>query len=145
MKCFAVRCAVLAAFGVALVAFSSGQTTAANADDPTIKQIMQKVNGGKGVSLCKACNDGVKAEEPKWDELAVKAKTLVPLAKAMSKNKPPKGDEDSWKKFSEGYAKAAEDFEAAVDKKDAKAAQTAMATIADCRGCHTAHRPAKGK
>ncbi len=144
MRKFGVRCAVLAALGVAMVVFSnSGSITAANNAEPTIKEIMQKVNGGKP-SLC-AQLGAVKKEDPKWDELAAKAKELVPLAKAMGANTPPKGDAESWKKLTANYAKAAEDLDKAIAAKDVKAATEAHAVIANCGVCHTPHRPKKDK
>jgi hypothetical protein len=139
MKRFAVRFAVLAAFGVALVVYNASNTTAANLADPEIKEVMQKVNGKGGI--CGMCKAGLKAEEPKWDELAEKAKDWVPLAKALGKNDPPKGDKESWKKLTDGYAKAAEDLEKACKDKDVKAANAAMKTLTACAGCHTPHRP----
>jgi cytochrome c556 len=148
MKRFAVRCAVVAALGVAMVIFSSGTTPVAanNAADPDIKEVMKKVNSA---GLCKAINEGVgnskkvKVDTPKWDELTEKAKVLVPLAKALGTNKPPTGTEESWKKFTTAYAKAAEDFEAAVKDKNQDKAKAAAAVIGNCGGCHAAHKPKK--
>lgn len=149
MKRFAIRCAVVAALGVAMVVFSGSATpVAANnaGDDVAIKDVMKKVNSA---GLCKAINEGVgnskkiKVENPKWDDLADKAKELVPLAKALGKNKPPMGSEESWKKFTGAYAKAAEDFEAAVKDKNIDKAKAAAAVIANCGGCHAAHKPKK--
>jgi hypothetical protein len=134
---------VLVALGAALFVIGMRDASIARADED-IKKAMQKINGGK-VSLCAMINEGVKSDEPKWDELAEKVKVVVPLAKSLTKAKPPKGDDDSWQKFSGAYAKAAEDLESAVGKKDMKAAQDAMKTITDCRGCHTAHRVIKKK
>jgi hypothetical protein len=150
MKGFAVRFAVVAAIGVAMVVFSSGSTSVAanNAADPDIKEVMKKVNSA---GLCKAINEGVGnnkkivVENPKWDDLAVKAKELTPLAKALGMNKPPMGSEESWKKYTTAYAKAAEDFEAAVKDKNIDKAKAAAAVIANCAGCHKEHRPAKKK
>jgi hypothetical protein len=143
MKRFAVRFAVVAALGAAMIIFASGSTPLAanNADDPAVKEIMQKANGKDGI--CKGIGSGLKLKEPKWDDLNAKAKELVPLAKAMGKNKPPKGDEESWKKFTSAYAKAAEDLETATDKKDAAGAAAAMKVLTACTGCHAAHRPKK--
>jgi hypothetical protein len=138
MKRFAVRCSALALLGLAVVVFSSPSTAANLADEPTIKEVMKKVNSKDG--LCKAIGTGVNAKEPKWDEISEKAKALVPLAKALGKNKPPKGTEESWTKLSGGYAKAAEDLEKAAADKDAKAAKAAFKTISDCKGCHSLHK-----
>jgi hypothetical protein len=117
----------------------AAQTSAANlADDPDIKTIMKKVNG-KG-AICGKVGADLKAKEPKWDEIADLAKEWVPLAKAMGKNDPPKGDKESWKKLTDAYAKAADDLETAAKDKDLKAAQTAMKTLTACMGCHKLHR-----
>ena len=146
MKRFAVRSLVVAAFGVAMLVVNSGSTpvSANNAADPEIKTVMKKVNTD---GLCKAINEGignskkVKVDTPKWDELAEKAKELVPLAKALGNNKPPMGSDESWKKFTTAYAKAAEDFEAAVKDKDQAGPRRRRRVIANCGGCHDAHRP----
>ena len=148
MKRFAVRFAVVAALGVAMMMIngSAAPVAANNADDPDIKEVMKKVNSA---GLCKAINEGVgnskkvKVDTPSWDDLAVKVKELVPLAKALGKNKPPMGTEESWKKFTSAYAKAAEDLEAAVKDKNHDKAKAAAAVIANCAGCHAAHRPKK--
>jgi cytochrome c556 len=135
-----MRCAVVAALGVAMLVFSDN-SAANNFADPTIKDVMQLVNGKNGI--CKGIGSGLKMEQPKWEDLQAKAKELVPLAKALSKNKPPIGDEESWAKFTTSYAKAAEDLEKAATAKDAKACADAMKVIADCGGCHKAHRVKK--
>lgn len=141
MKRFFVRSVALTGLVGAIVVCASVDTTVVRADED-IKKAMSTINKApKGQdTLCKMLKTGVDAKEPKWDELAVKVKVVVPLAKSMVKAKPPYGNDESWEKFSTAYAKAAEDLETAVSKKDQKAAQTAMGTIANCMGCHTAHR-----
>jgi cytochrome c556 len=135
MKRFAVTCTALTVLGVAIVACSS-TTAANNLAEPTIKEVMKKVNGKAG--LKGDIDADIKAA--KWDDLTTKAKELVPLAKALGKNDPPKGDKESWKKYTDAYAKAADDLEAAAEKKDADAAKTAFKVITTCMGCHSAHR-----
>jgi cytochrome c556 len=137
MKRFAVTCAGLTALGVAMVACSS-MTAANNLDDPTIKEIMDKVNKGKD---CLKNEIDADIKGAKWDDLSTKAKELVPLAKALGKNDPPKGSKESWKKLTDSYAKAAEDLDAAATKKDATAAATAFKGLTACGACHMAHRP----
>ena len=141
MKRFAMRCAVVSALGVAIVAFSSGINAANNLADPDIKTVMQKVNGKGG--LKGDIDAALKAKEPKWDDLATKTKELVPLAAAIPKDSPPKGTADSWKKYSEAYAKAAVDLDKAVADKDSKAATAAFKVITTCGGCHGAIRASK--
>jgi len=139
MKRFAVTCAGLTALGVAMVACSS-MTAANNLAEPTIKEVMTKVNKGKD---CLKNDIDADIKAAKWDDLTTKAKELVPLAKALGKNDPPKGDKESWKKLTDAYAKAAVELEAAAEKKDATAAQAAFKGIgigAVCMGCHSVHR-----
>ncbi len=136
MKRFAVTCAGLTALGVAMVAFSS-MTAANNLAEPTIKDVMDKVNKGKDC-LKNGIDADIKAA--KWDDLTTKAKELVPLAKALGKNDPPKGSKESWKKLTDSYAKAAEDLQAAAEKKDATAAATAFKGLTACMACHSVHR-----
>jgi hypothetical protein len=137
MKRFAINCSALAVLGLAVAMFST-PSTAANLADPDIKEIMKKCNTKGGI--CGSVGAELKSKEPKWDDVTAKAKEWVPLAKALGKNKPPKGSEESWTKLSAGYAKAAEDLEKAAEAKDAKAATAAMKVLTDCKGCHSQHK-----
>lgn len=140
MKSFAVRCSVVAVLGLAMVVCAK-QTKAANlADDPDIKTIMKKCNAGKG-AICSKVGADLKATEPKWDEVSDLVKDWVPLAKALGKNDPPKGDKESWKKLTDAYAKAADDLEKATKDKDLTAAKAAYKTLSTgCTGCHKLHK-----
>jgi len=136
---FTVRCAVVAALGIAMISFStSGTTTAANNNAESIKEVMQKVNGKGGIGG--QLKSGVAAKEIKWDEVSKNAKALIPLAKDLAAGKPPKGDDASWKKYTEAYVKAAEDLDKAATAKDAKAAGDALKVLNNCGGCHGAHK-----
>ncbi len=137
MRSLAFNSFAIAALGLAIVAFSQSADTVA-ADDITIKQVMKKVNGKNGI--CPFFKSELASKEPKWDVLSEKAKDLVPLAKAMGKNKPPKGDDASWMKLCSGYEKAAEALEKACADKNLKNAQAAMKTITNCGGCHKLHK-----
>lgn len=128
----------LLAASILYVGGTSGSAAQKDKDAPTIKEIMKAVNNPG--TLCKDLGGLVKAKEPKWDDIATKAKELVPLAKALGKNKPPKGDDESWKKFTTAYAEAAEKLEKAAKDKDAAAALAAHKVIANCGGCHGAHK-----
>jgi hypothetical protein len=126
--------------GISIATFSTSNTSAANlADEPNIKDVMHKVNDKGALKDMLAAN----IKGAKWDDVASGAKELIPLAKAMSKDKPPKGTEESWTKFTTAYAKAAEDLEKAAGDKDATKAGAALKTIATCAGCHMAHRVKK--
>jgi hypothetical protein len=138
MKRFAIGCTAFALLGISIATFSTSDTTAANlADEPTIKEVMHKVNDKGALKDMIAAN----IKGSKWDELGTSAKELVPLAKAMSKHKQPKGSDESWTKLAGGYAKAAEDLEKAAADKDAKLAQASLKTLTACGGCHSQHKP----
>jgi cytochrome c556 len=144
MKQFAVRFVAVAVLATAAVIFSGGvSSTAANnaADDPTVKEIMKLANGKMG--LCPEIGTGLKLDTPDWKSLNAKAKELVPLAKAMAKNKPPIGSEESWKRLTAAYEKSAEDLVKATDDKDADKAKAAMKGLTACGPCHMAHRVKK--
>ena len=80
--------------------------------------LVKKVNGGKG-----SADDHKKLLEY-WEYLATQ--------------KPPKGDEKSWKDKTEALVAAAKDL---VDKKDG--ALEKVKTASTCKACHDVHRPAK--
>lgn len=121
-------------FGIAL--------TARALDDkvPDIHDIMTDVNGKKGlVAQVKSS-----AKQGNWDEAKEKAKKLKELGEAIGKNKPPKGDEESWKKLTKKYAEETAAIAAAAEKQDALDVDKAAATFANqknCATCHNAHRP----
>lgn len=91
----------------------------------TIKDVMKKAMG-KG-KLCEKLAGGTATKEEKAD--------AIELFTEMGKNKPPKGDEASWKAKTDALltaAKAAAAGEAGADAKLKKAA--------DCGACHSAHK-----
>ncbi len=109
------------------VAMSTTMTNAANEGDAktTTKQVMKRAFKGpltKKVATGKA-SDAEKAE-------------LLKLFQAMAKNKPPKGDADSWKEKNAALIKAAQ---AAVSG-DADAG-AALTKAANCKNCHSQHKP----
>lgn len=63
-------------------------------------------------------------------------KKLLDGYEAMTKDKPPKGDEASWKKLTETLLKAAKDLDAGKD-----GAADAFAKAVKCGACHTPHKP----
>jgi hypothetical protein len=58
-------------------------------------------------------------------------KMLVEYYEALAANKPPKGDEASWKEKTAALLTAA---------KDAAAGKTDALKMVDCQGCHKAHK-----
>ncbi len=105
--------------------------TAARADDDESHEVIEKVmkKAMKG-GLCKKVASG-KASDAEKQELAK-------LFLAMSKAKPPKGDAESWKKKSGALYKAAADVAAGKD-----GAVAALRKAANCKACHSVHRPAQ--
>ena len=91
----------------------------------TIKDVMKTAMKG---GLCKKV---AKGEGDKAD-----AEKLVELFTALSKQKPPKGDADSWKEKCDALIAAAK---ACVEGKDGAGAQ--LSAAAKCAACHGAHKP----
>ncbi|VTU01823.1 cytochrome c : Cytochrome C OS=Singulisphaera acidiphila (strain ATCC BAA-1392 / DSM 18658 / VKM B-2454 / MOB10) GN=Sinac_3849 PE=4 SV=1: Cytochrom_C_2 [Gemmataceae bacterium] len=136
---------VVAGLGMAalVLAFGGFDLTAA-ADDkkkdetPTIKEIMAKGHKGTDAYMGKV-KAAVKGE--KWDDAQKYAKAMLVFGEALGKNKPKKGDADSWKTLSEKYAADTKSLFDATEKKDAKAANEALGVIGgSCGGCHKVHK-----
>src|SRR5262249_3316225 len=118
--------ALLAVGLLGVVAFQApAQKDDAKKDDPkfTIKEVMAKAH--KSELFKKMIDSSISADEKKQ---------LTELYLALSKNKPPQGDERSWKEKTEAINKAMKDD-------DAKAFAKAL----NCMECHKAHRPPKDK
>jgi len=127
------KAAVVAAVAVALVYF-----TGANADEKTPMQ----------VKACMKCQNkarnaiGSAAKSNDWDKAAESSKTWLAAASDMGKNKPPLGDEKSWKEQTDKYLTNVKAVDTAVGKKDSDAVAKALGTFgASCMGCHSKHRP----
>lgn len=90
-----------------------------------IKDVMKKAL--KGPLLKKVASGDASEEE---------TKTLHEMLVALGKNEPPKGDEESWKKFTTALAKAGK---AAVDGDENAGAMLKKA--ANCKACHSNHKP----
>jgi cytochrome c556 len=126
----------LLAAAVAVWALTSAVTVAEEAD-VSIKDVMAKANkpGGLVSKIGKSLKGG------DWDAVTADAKELVPLAEALAKNEPPKGDKASWEKLCGAYTENAKKLLAAAEKKDAKAAMAAQGALAkSCGGCHKTHK-----
>jgi hypothetical protein len=91
-----------------------------------IKEVMQKAHKAgllKDLVVKDAASEEQKAE-------------LLKLYKALAANKPPKGDEESWKTKTKALIDAAQ---AAVDGKEGAGAMLMRAS--NCKACHDAHKP----
>ncbi len=89
-----------------------------------IKEVMKTCMKG---GLCKKVQDGGASDEEK--------KKLLAMFQDLAKNKPPKGDEEGWKKKTAALVEAAQ---AIVDKKEDGVAK--LKTAANCAACHGAHK-----
>ena len=120
--------------------FSAGAMLAEpKADDfASIHDIMTKGHQGKKSYLA-VIKEGVKAE--KWDDIAEPAKKLKKFGEDLGKNKPDKGESDSWKKLNEEYKKTMVAIGDGVEKKDAKATNEALTKMGkSCKSCHDSHK-----
>lgn len=124
--------ALLALFGLTM---SSGA-----ADEPSIKDIMNKAHKGGNSILAKLGKD-LKAASPDWAEVTKLSKELVSLGNALGKNKPPKGEKESWDKLTMAYQDTAKALLSAAEKKDQKTAAASQKKLSGmCGACHKAHK-----
>jgi hypothetical protein len=118
-------------FGLAIltVAVVAGVSAFRAADEPKykIKDVMKKCMAGKD-ALCKKVAMGKGTDEDK--------KTLVEYFTALSQNKPPKGEEASWKTKTKALVDAATEVAKGTEGADKK-----LSMAANCMACHAAHRP----
>jgi surface antigen len=106
------------------LAFSVATTAEDEKPKATIKEVMKACMKG---GLCKKVADGKATEEEK--------KKLVEQFEALAANKPPKGDEASWKEKTAALLSAAKDCEAGKE-----GAGAALGKAANCMMCHSAHK-----
>jgi len=88
----------------------------------TTKQVMKEAHKG-------GLKDKVVAGKASDDE----KKQLVALYEALALNKPPKGEESSWKEKTSALISAAKEAQEGKGTDKLKAA-------ADCKGCHSVHK-----
>ena len=82
------------------------------------------------------------AKAKDWDGSAEKSKTWLVAAGDIGKNKPPLGDDKSWKEQTDKYLTNVKAVDEAVGKKDPDAVSKAIGTFnASCMACHGKHRP----
>lgn len=120
------------ALGVACTVMAVSISHAADANKPkyTIKEVMKELHKApQGTDpVCKKASSGTASKE----EIA----KLVEYYKSLPANKPPQGDEASWKTKTTALLKAAEDLQAG--KPDAA---KAYGTAVNCKACHSVHKP----
>lgn len=114
------------AMAILAVAVLACVTVFQAADEPKykIKDVMQKCMKG---GLCKKVADGKASDDEK--------KTLVEYFTELGKNKPPKGEEASWKEKTKALVDAASEC-----AKGTEGAGKKLGAAASCMGCHSAHK-----
>ena len=129
-------------FAVAL-AYGSAATAGQKKDKdkkeetPDISTIMQKGHG-KGGCLATI---GAAVKGGEWEKAQKSATVLAGFGEALGKNKPPKGDEKSWKALTEKYAENTKAVATAAEAKDSDKTQAALKAIQQsCKGCHSVHK-----
>ena len=130
-----------ALIGGCLVAFVLAGSGPASADDktPSNEDIMKKLHGKNGSH--KQIDKALKEGSPDWDTITKHAKIYADLSALLEKNKPEKGDEASWKKLSEAYAKEAKALSDAAAKKDTEQVKEVFGKLKEsCDACHENHR-----
>ena len=113
----------------------------AQGDKMTVKEIMGRVNKGP-TSLFPTVRKGLSADAPDWAELQKQAKELAGLAEALARKDPPRGEKETWAKFTKAYAADVKELADAAQKQDKDGMIGVHARITKaCSGCHAAHRP----
>jgi hypothetical protein len=97
--------------------------------DKSVKDVMNAANKGKD-SLFAKVSSGKGTDDD--------AKKLADLYEALTKAKPPQGDEKSWAAKTAALAAAAKDV---ADKKPGAADK--LKSAGECKACHSVHKPAK--
>lgn len=131
---FALGLALLAVLAVTL------PSSAEDDKDPSIKEIMNKAHKGGDAILTKLGKD-LAAKEPDWEDVTKLSKELASLGAALGKNKPPRGEQESWDKLTKEYQDTIKSLLAAADKKEQKDAIAAQKKLmGSCMGCHKLHK-----
>lgn len=107
-----------------LVSMASYQATGGEKPKYTIKEVMTEAH-----------KDGLLTKVRKGEGDKKDAERLLELYTALSKNTPPAGEKDSWKKFTDGIIAAAKD----AVKGDAAALKNLKEAV-NCMACHKAHK-----
>jgi|SRR6185295_13786761 len=102
---------------------------AAAQDKPkSIKDVMKAHKGDDSVVAKSASGKGTEEDHKK----------LLEFYEFMATQKPPQGDEASWKAKTSALIAASKDL---IEKK--AGAADAFKKASDCKGCHSVHRPPK--
>lgn len=101
----------------------------------------------ENIKGCMVCQNkfrkeiGAQAKKGNWESVQKQSKDWVDVAKVLGSQKPPKGDDKSWKEQTDKYLSNVQAVETAAEKKDADGVTKGLATIQNsCGACHTKHR-----
>lgn len=125
---------------IAMVALSAS-LPAADEKVRSPKEIMASTHSFKG--LLKQAENGIKSDEPKWEDLQKVATQYAKETEEFSRTKNPvAGKEELWKELTIKLAKSGKEVEAAAKKKDADALKKVTADIRgeQCAKCHDTFR-----
>jgi Cytochrome C' len=105
-----------------------------------IEGIMEK--GFKKGGLRQQIDNEIKKDSPNWPDVEKKAGELKKLCDALCKEKPPRGEADSWKNLTEALTKNTKSLSDAAGRKDQANAKSFIAKINNsCKECHNRHQP----
>jgi hypothetical protein len=134
-----LKVTLAAALGMMAAVLSfGGATRAGDKEDkvPDISEIMKKGHKGADSYIAKI-KDASKND--KWEDANKYAKSLAAYGEALGKNKPPKGDAESWEKLTKKYAENTKLALKGTEDKDTKEVNKGLGGI-NCMECHKAHR-----
>jgi len=130
MKALLKTLAPVMALVCSFALFQTALTAAEGDKDSPTKAFMKKYHGGpRGV-------DTIAKKAEKGEATPEQLKELVAGYTAMTKAKPPQGDDASWKEKTTKLLAAA----VALQKGEAGAAENYKKAV-DCRACHSVHKP----
>jgi hypothetical protein len=126
------------AASLGFIALMMGYGGATGADDkvPDISEIMKKSFGKGGFKM----TIPAAAKADKWEDAQKLAKEWSELGKAIGKNKPPKGEPESWEKQCTKFSDTTKAVVKACEDKDAKAVTKTVGSF-NCAACHKPHKP----
>ena len=136
-----LKVTLAASIGLLAVVLSFGGATGADEKKdeklPDIPEIMKKGHAKTDGYIAKIRES---AKDAKWEDANKYAKSLALLGEALAKNKPPKGEADSWKKLTTKYVENTKLVLKGTEDKDVKAVNKGLGGI-NCGECHKAHQP----
>ncbi|MDB5349836.1 MAG: hypothetical protein JWN86_1083 [Planctomycetota bacterium] len=129
-------CVSLGVLGLALASAGAG-----DAETPTIKSVMQKLNGKGAKAESARLRTALAKPSPDWKTVQTSTKEFAALSASLAKSEPPRGDAESWKKFAEAYASQCQALDDAAGKKSVADTKAAFQKVSmSCMGCHKSHK-----